>query len=88
MCAWGADANKGVHYKDSYSPVVSWTTAQLLLTLALIHSWHSRQIDFILAYPQADTHTTIIFIELPKKFVREISRETSLVINPAINHTF
>ena len=44
-----------VHYFDTYSPVVTWpTTSRLLLTLCLINGWCSRQIDFVLAYPQAN----------------------------------
>jgi hypothetical protein len=59
LCAHGGQTQQGVHYEGLYSPVVSWTTVRLLLTLALIHGWYTRQIDFILAYPQADTHTTL-----------------------------
>ncbi len=67
LCAHGGQMQKGVHYEDSYSPVVSWTTVRLLLTLALVHSWQTRQINFVLAYPQAETRTTL-FMELPKQY--------------------
>jgi hypothetical protein len=40
---------------------------RLLLTLALIHGWYTHQIDFILAFPQADTNTTL-YMELPKQY--------------------
>jgi hypothetical protein len=59
LCAHSGQTQKGIHYDDSSSPVVLWTTVRLLLTLALIHGWYTRQIDFILAYPQADTNTTL-----------------------------
>ena len=52
-CAHDGQTIKGVHYKNTYAPVVTWTTIQFLLTLALINNWHTRQVDFVLAYPQA-----------------------------------
>jgi hypothetical protein len=36
LCAHGGQTQQGVHYEDSYSIVVSWTTVRLLLTLALV----------------------------------------------------
>jgi len=48
--------------------VVMWTTFRLLLVLILTHGWKSRQLDFVLVYPQADVEGTI-FMRLPKGFV-------------------
>jgi len=31
----------------------------MILTLILVYDWRSRQLDFILAYPQADMEGTI-----------------------------
>lgn len=47
---------KGVHCNETYAPMVaSWTTIQLFLILSVIFGWwHSRQIDFVLEYPQAN----------------------------------
>ena len=50
----GGQQEYGVHYTDTYSPVVSWFSVRLILILAKLNKWHTRQIDFILAYPQAD----------------------------------
>ena len=50
----GGQQEFGIHYTDTYSPAVNWYTIRLLLILSKIHDWHTRQIDFILAYPQAD----------------------------------
>lgn len=36
-----------------YSPVVK-SSIRLFLTLAVTKGWHTRQVAFILAYPQAD----------------------------------
>ena len=44
----------GVNYFATYSPVVTWFAIRLLLVLmAIIYSCHMRQIDFVVAYPQA-----------------------------------
>jgi hypothetical protein len=43
----------GVHFTDTYSPVVNWFSVRLVTILSIINNWHTRQIDFVLAYPQA-----------------------------------
>jgi len=47
--------------------VVMWTTVRLIITLVTIKGWHSRQLDFILAYPQADMDRDI-YMKLLKGF--------------------
>ena len=55
----------GVHYNETYSPVVQWSSVRLALIMSLLQGWATRQIDFVLAFPQADiSHDT--FIKLPK----------------------
>jgi len=44
-----------------------WMTIRLVLTLTLINQWKSRQLDFILAYPQVYIKGTI-FMKLPQGF--------------------
>jgi hypothetical protein len=67
LCAHGGQTVQGVHYDASYSPVVSWTTIRHLLTLTLVMGWFPRQIDFVLAFLQADTGTNV-FMEVPGHF--------------------
>ena len=43
---------EGVHYTNTFTPVITWTTLRFLLVLSLVHNWHTRQIDFVFAYPQ------------------------------------
>ena len=43
----------GVHYWDTYAPVVTWQTVRVFLILSLLLGWRSRQLDFVMAYPQA-----------------------------------
>jgi hypothetical protein len=49
----GGQQEYGVHYTDTYSPVVNWFSVRLVTILSIINKWHTRQIDFVLAYPQA-----------------------------------
>ena len=67
-CAHGGQTIKGVHYENTYAPVVTWTTIRFLLTLALINNWHTRQVDFVLAYPQAKVLHDVYMLP-PEKFV-------------------
>ena len=43
----------GVNYWETYSPVVRWSTIRLVLTITIMNGWYTRQLDFVLAYPQA-----------------------------------
>ena len=57
----------GVNFWETYSPVVNWFTIRLFLTLALIFQWHTRQIDFVLAFPQADVECDM-YMAIPRGF--------------------
>jgi hypothetical protein len=50
----GGQQEKGVNFWETYAPVVQWVSIRIFLIVALINGWHSRQLDFVLAYPQAD----------------------------------
>ena len=67
LCCHGGQTIKGIHYDETFSPVVGWSTIRMLLTLSIIHGWHARQIDFVLAFPQAKVRTDI-YMHLPEKF--------------------
>jgi len=43
----------GVNYWETFVPVVAWTTIKLIVSLSIIHNWHTKQIDFVLSYLQA-----------------------------------
>ena len=65
LCIDGSSQQKGVNYWDTYSPVVSWETFRSLLTLAILNNWETRQIDFVLAFPQAKVDCPM-FMEVPQ----------------------
>jgi hypothetical protein len=54
-----------VNYFETYSPVVTWAAVRIMTTLALLSNWHTRQCDFLLAYPQAPIEF-YLYMELPK----------------------
>ena len=64
LCAHGGTQQWGVHFWETYAPVVNWMTVRLVLIVALIHELPARSIDFVLAFPQADLDVPI-FMKLP-----------------------
>jgi len=64
LCAHGGMQTWGENYWETYSPVVNMMTVKLLLVIARVHGLHSKSIDFVLAFPQADLDTDI-WMELP-----------------------
>ena len=67
FCAHGGQTKEGVHYTNTFTPVVTWTMICFLLILSLVHNWHTRQIDFVLAYPQAKVSHDLYML-VPDKF--------------------
>ena len=57
----------GVHYWERYSPVFQWTFIRMFLILSILQNWHTRQLDFVLAYPQADADTEQ-YMDIPVGF--------------------
>ena len=63
----GGKQEYGVNYWETYAATLAWPPIQFLLTLSIVKSWHTCQIDFILAYPQADVECDL-YMEIPKEF--------------------
>jgi Reverse transcriptase (RNA-dependent DNA polymerase) len=61
----GGQQEYGVNYWETFSPMVTWVSIRLVLILSILLSWHTRQIDFMLAYPQAPIETPL-YMEVPK----------------------
>jgi hypothetical protein len=49
----GSQMRYGEHYEQTYAPVAGWTAIRLLLALVLLRQWHTVQLDYVLAFPQA-----------------------------------
>ena len=61
----GGQQEHGVHYWETYAPVVNWFSIRLLLSQALANNWYTKQVDFVLAYPQADPECDM-YMKLPR----------------------
>jgi hypothetical protein len=77
----GSKQVKGVNYWDTYAPVTSWPTVRLLLTMAIIRNWHTKQLDFVLAFTQAPVELDNLFMKIPRGFhVPGASSDTDYVL--------
>ena len=64
----GGQQEHGVNFWETYSPVVNWFSIRLFLVTSILRNWETRQIDFVLAFPQADVECDI-YMEIPVGFV-------------------
>jgi hypothetical protein len=55
----------GMNYFKTYAPVVTRFTIRLMIVVGIIFCWALRQVDFVMAYPQAPVETDI-YMELPQ----------------------
>ena len=63
----GSKMEKGIHYSETYAPVASWNTIRMLLSLKAVHNWHTKQLDYVLAFPQAPVEKEL-FLHIPRGF--------------------
>jgi Reverse transcriptase (RNA-dependent DNA polymerase)/GAG-pre-integrase domain len=63
----GGKQTKGLNYWDTYAPVASWASIRLILNTAALMGWTTRQLDFVLAFPQAPVETDI-YMQIPAGF--------------------
>ena len=78
----------GDSYWETYSPVVNMLSVRLILTIAKLHNLDSKSIDFVLAFPQADSEEDI-WMYLPIGFQvdghTEVSSDCSFLLKLNIN---
>ena len=63
----GRQQEHGVHYWDTYAPVVTLQMVRFFLILSIILGWQSRQLDFIMVYPQAPAEM-LLYMRLPQGY--------------------
>ena len=63
----GGQQELGVNYWETYAPVVTWGAIRMVLILVILYGWYTTQIDFVLAYPQAEVECDL-FMQIPKGF--------------------
>ena len=61
----GSRMQKGKHYDQTYAPVASWNSIRLLLTMTAVHGWHTKQLDYVAAFPQAPVEREL-YMKIPK----------------------
>ena len=71
----GGKQTHGVDYWETYAAALKWSSIRFFLVQSLINGWHTRQIDFVVAYPQADVECDL-YLEIPQGFEFEGSRKT------------
>ena len=64
LCARGDQQREGVDQMDTYAPVVSWITVRMLLILSCVLGLKMQQVDYTLAFVQADIKDDI-YLEMP-----------------------
>jgi hypothetical protein len=53
-----------VNFFETFSPVVNWFSVRLIFMLSLLSDWSTKQVEFVLAYPQAPIELDM-YINLP-----------------------
>ena len=61
----GSKQVAGRDYGQMYAPVASWSSIRMLLLMAVSRGWHLRQLDYVMAYPQAPVDRDMC-MEIPK----------------------
>ena len=75
----GGQTTQGVHYWDTYVPVVQWLTVRIVLILSLLENLNSRSIDFVLAFPQAKIEVDV-YMRIPFGYKPPKNRPDGLYI--------
>ena len=63
----GSRMKKGIHYDKVYAPVAGWASIRMLLILVAINGWHTKQIDYVQAFPQAPVEKDL-YMKVPTGF--------------------
>ena len=54
LCDHGGQQTWGQYYRDTYDPVVTWSSVRLILVVANIYNLDSKSFNFVLSFPQSD----------------------------------
>jgi Reverse transcriptase (RNA-dependent DNA polymerase) len=63
----GHKQREGLDYDQTFAPVATWPSIRMLLTFVLTQKWHTRLIDYVQAYPQAQVERPM-YMEIPQGF--------------------
>ena len=68
-----------MNYFETYAPVVTWFAIRLVIVMGIIFNWALRQVDFVMAYPQAPVEMDI-YMELPQGIQTETGNSKDHVL--------
>jgi len=80
LCVRGDKQTEGVNYFKKYTPAVSWSSVQMLLTLTAREQLKMQLVDFTNAFAQANLKEEV-YVELPRMFDSPNGSETMLKLN-------
>ena len=63
----GSKMIQGVHYEESYAPVATWNLVRAMRTMVAVNGWHTKQIDYVLAYLQTAAKK-VLYMNIPRGF--------------------
>ena len=58
---------EGVYFHNTFSPIVNWFTSRLLIMMAEMPGWESKQIDYNIAISQSRIDSDV-YLHLPAGF--------------------
>ena len=61
----GSRMVQGRDYDLTYAPVATWNAIRLILIMVLLNKWHTVQLDYVLAFPQAPISHEL-FMQIPQ----------------------
>jgi len=83
LCVRGDLQILGEDYWQSYSPVCQWSTVRLLLIMSVVHGLHTRQVDYVNAFAQAELDKEV-FVEFPKGYGHNNDDDCVLRLNKSL----
>ena len=63
----GSNKQNDIHYDTSYSPVATWDSIRIIMSLTIKHMWHTVHIDFVQAFTQ-DPSERDLYMRIPPGF--------------------
>ena len=75
----GSRQKPGLHCDKTHAPVASWNSMRTSLIISAVNNWHTKQLDFVLAFTQAPVDREI-FMKMPKGFDIEDGNDKDCVL--------
>ena len=61
----GSKQVAGIDHDETFAPVAQWESIRLVLTMILKNKWKTKQLDYVLAFPQAPVEREC-YMKIPK----------------------